>query len=49
MLRSLRKKENNKLDKSYIPEAFSDKVTRDIDFTDEAVIQRNAPFVNILL
>ena len=49
MLRSLRKKENNKLDKSYIPEAFSDKVTRDIDFIDEAVIQCNALFVNIRL
>ena len=31
-------KGNNKTDKSYIPGSFSDKVTSDIDFKDEAPI-----------
>ena len=32
-----------------LPGAFSDKVTPDIDFTDEAVVQFDAPVVRILL
>ena len=32
-----------------LPEVFSDKVTPNIDFTDEAVVQCDVPFVKILL
>ena len=32
-----------------LPEAFPGKVTPDIDFTDEAVIQCDVPVVKILL
>ena len=28
---------------------FADEVTSDIDFTDEAVVQCNAPYVKVLL
>ena len=37
MLRSLRKKKNNEPDKPVISVTFSDKVTPDIDFTNEPV------------
>ena len=47
MLRSLRKKKANKSDKTYIPGAFSDKVTTDIDFTDEPVVHCDAPVLTI--
>ena len=43
-------KGNNKSDKSYIPGQFSDKVTSDIDFKDEAPItQCSVTVVQILL
>ena len=49
----LREKENNKSGKSYIwytsTGTFSDKVTPDIGFTDEAVVQCNVPVVKLLL
>ena len=45
MLHLLQKKEN----KSYVPETYSDKVTPDIDFADEKVIQCNVPVVKILV
>ena len=32
-----------------LPEAFSDKVTSDIDFTSEAVVQCDVPVVEIIL
>ena len=32
-----------------LPEAFPDKVTPNIDFTDEAVVQCDVPFVKIVL
>lgn len=38
-VQSLTKKKNNKSDKSYIPEIFSDKITPAIDFTDDPAVQ----------
>ena len=32
-----------------LPEAFPDKVTPNIDFTDEPVVQCDVPFVKIVL
>ena len=31
-----------------LPEVFPDKVTRDIDFTDQAVVQCHAPVAKII-
>ena len=39
----------SKYDHLMPPGAFPDKVTHDIDFTDEAVVQCDVPVVKILL
>ena len=48
MLRSLRKKKNIISDKSYIPGEFSYKITCDIDFTYEPVVQCDVPVIKNL-
>ena len=46
MFRLLQKKKENK---SYVPEPCFNKVSPDIDFADEKVVQFNVPVVKILV